>query len=177
MWLALLSGVTANAAEVCAHDALAPKLEAVDEAFEQGMEPELLAGIVAGGFWQACPGLPPGVVEGLRNLEAALGPSGYALADYRAAADAPHVWNDACVGGLTVLSEIAALPEPEKRLLLWDQCALSHRGWFTQQEWTSARGSIVIALQVGAVLDKTTSPRDVSRGYVRALAGIPQTTD
>jgi len=172
MWLALVSGVMANAAEVCAHGALAPQLDSVDEANEQGLEPEVLAGIVAGGLWQACPGLPAGVLEGLRGLEAALGPSGYALNDYRAAADAPHVWNDACVGGLTVLSEMAALPEPEKRPLLWEECALSHRGWFTQEEWTDARGSTVIALQVGAALDKRSATRDVTRRYVRALAGI-----
>ena len=171
MWLALLLGViSAEGGEICALDALQHQMDVLDESTT--VQDLAMVALTAQILVQECPGLHRGVLDGLQSLQEGTLASHLQLADYGSAADAPHVWNDACVGGLTVLSDMAALPEEDKRPMLWDACALGHRGWFTKTEWVASRGSVVVALQVGSMMEKAGASRRVTSRYVRNLAGV-----
>lgn len=129
--------------------------------------------VAATAFAQSCT-TPAGLVKAARDLPV-VSPDMRPMIDMRAATDAPGAWMAVCTGsteGLRILGKMMELPRSQQRDHLWTGCDLGSLGWFTQEEWRTANGSIVVALAGAKHAADEGIPARKVRILARALAGI-----
>jgi len=143
----------------------------VDAVPKVGAEHQAL--MAATGFAEACT-TPRGLVEAARTLPS-VSPDMRPMIDMKAATDAPAAWMAVCTGsteGLRVLGKMVELARSQQRDHLWTGCDLGRLGWFTQEEWRTADGSIVVALAGAKHAADDGIPARKVRILARAMAGI-----
>lgn len=127
----------------------------------------------AAGLAEACT-TPRGVVEAARTLPA-MPPDMRQIIDLKAATDSPAAWMAVCTEsteGLRILATMAQLPRGQQRDHLWSGCGLDTLGWFTQEEWRDADGSIVVALAGANEAAQSGISDSKVRTLARGLAGV-----
>ncbi len=163
MWLAL--AITIAEASPCDHKAVS---EIVKHLRESQIDDTVALASLA--LAEACPS-PRGLAENASNV-AMWPPEQRTLADLKTALDSPRPWMAVCLGGHRSLQHMAELRPADQRPMLWQECDLQRHQWFSESEWNSANGTIVISLEAGIVLGEAGVPAADVRYMVRALAGL-----
>ncbi|MCB9684077.1 MAG: hypothetical protein H6738_00995 [Alphaproteobacteria bacterium] len=102
----------------------------------------------------------------------AVAPEQVQLVDLQTALMDAWDWNQVCPGGPLALSMATKLDPAAGRAHLWKACELQRTVAFTEAEWTSAKGPIVIPLLAWRVLTEGGADNAAARPVVRALAGL-----
>lgn len=126
---------------------------------------------IAGRGWGAvCTG--DAVLDTQASQLQAVSPEQVQLVDLQTALMDGWDWNQVCPGGPLALSMATKLDPAAGRAHLWKTCDLRRTVAFTEAEWTSATGPIVIPLLAWRVLTEGGADPAAARPVVRALAGL-----
>lgn len=145
---------------------------AVDELVEalDHVRSDMRVELASAGLAQACPGHAG--LAGAAAMIPQMPPAQRSMIDAKAVADDPMLWLGVCEGGLEVAAKTVQVAPSEKRPLLWRECGLSEKGWFSEQDWTGAQGLVFVSLMAGQALKKSSFDDQRTRAVVRGLAGI-----
>ncbi|MEQ1502120.1 MAG: hypothetical protein ABMB14_07805 [Myxococcota bacterium] len=126
-------------------------------------------GLAAAGWGPLCGG--DGVLDQqLAQVPAASPPDRWLIELQTSLMDGAR-WVSACRGGTLALSMATKLDPGQRRAHLWGACELGRLGAFTEAEWTSSTGLVVLSVLAGWTLTDGGISPDRARPIVRALAG------
>ncbi|MCA9488558.1 MAG: hypothetical protein KC621_01505 [Myxococcales bacterium] len=122
------------------------------------------------GWGTLCTG--DGVLDTQTSQLQAVSPEQVQLVDLQTALMDGWDWSKVCPGGALALSMATKLDPAAGRAHLWKACELQRTVAFTEAEWTSASGPVVIPLIAWRVLTEGGADPAAARPVVRALAGL-----